>query len=40
MGFEHYFQNYDNSWRMKKVKTWLDALEKGKNWNLRRHSLE
>jgi aminoglycoside phosphotransferase (APT) family kinase protein len=38
--FEEAVQNCDNSWRTKKVKSWLDALEKGKNWNLRRSFLE
>jgi aminoglycoside phosphotransferase len=38
--FEEAVQNCDNSWCTKKVKSWLDALEKGKNWNLRRSFLE
>lgn len=38
--FELAVQNCDNSWRTKKVKSWVDALEKGKNYNLRRSFLE
>ncbi|KFY92572.1 hypothetical protein V498_04857 [Pseudogymnoascus sp. VKM F-4517 (FW-2822)] len=38
--FEVAVQNCDNSWRTKEVKSWLDALEKGKNCNLRRSFLE
>jgi hypothetical protein len=38
--FEAAVQNCDNSWCTKKVKSWLDALERGKNWNLRKSLLE
>jgi len=38
--FEVAVQNCDNSWRTKQVKSWLDALEMGKVWNLRRSFLE
>ena len=38
--FEQAVQNCDNSWRTYKVKSWLDAREKGKNWSLRKSFFE
>ncbi|TVY36427.1 Altered inheritance of mitochondria protein, mitochondrial [Lachnellula subtilissima] len=38
--FEEAVQNCDNSWRTKRVRSWLDALEKGNVWDLRRSFLE
>lgn len=34
--FEEAVRNCDNSWCTNKVKSWLDAREKGKHWSLRR----
>jgi len=35
-GFEEAVQNGDNGWLTRYIKRWLDTLEKGRNWNLRR----
>lgn len=34
--FEAAVQNCDFSWRMHKIRSRLDALDKGENWSLRR----
>ncbi|KFY19916.1 hypothetical protein V491_04121 [Pseudogymnoascus sp. VKM F-3775] len=38
--FELAVQNCDNSWRTRMIRSWLDALERGENWDLRRGFLE
>lgn len=38
--FELAVQNCDNGWRTRMIRTWLDALERGENWDLRRSFLE
>ena len=38
--FEEAVQNCDNSWRTKKIQSWLDAIEKGQYWSLRKSFLE
>jgi len=38
--FEEAVQNCDSGWCTKKLKSWLDALEKGNIWDLRRSFLE
>ncbi|MCJ1381219.1 hypothetical protein MMC17_004328 [Xylographa soralifera] len=38
--FEEAVQNCDNGWRTRKIKSWLDALENSRHWDLRRSFLE
>lgn len=38
--FEEAVRNCDNSWHTKKIKSWLDALETGQIWALRRSFVE
>lgn len=38
--FELAVQNCDNGWCTRMVRSWLDKLEKGENWSLRRGFLE
>jgi hypothetical protein len=38
--FEAAVRDCDDCWCMHKVRSWLDALEKGENWSLRRKFLE
>jgi hypothetical protein len=38
--FEEAVHNCDNGWRTRKIKSWLDAMEKGEHWDLRKSFLE
>lgn len=38
--FEEAVQNCDNGWRTKTVNSWLDAMERGQYWSLRKSFLE
>ncbi|KAF7941008.1 hypothetical protein EAE99_000645 [Botrytis elliptica] len=38
--FEAAVQNCDGGWSVKRITAWLDALEKGENWSLRKKLIE
>ncbi|KAJ8062551.1 hypothetical protein OCU04_009078 [Sclerotinia nivalis] len=38
--FEVAVQNCDSGWSVKRITAWLDALEKGENWSLRKKLIE